>query len=167
MQLRDRLAYAGGNFRRFGIGAATACLVLVASLNSMPKIEAAVFPVLARQEVEDISRTPEEFTFVIYVQKARDCPIAAVAWSVVDDDGRRRSIVVRGPEGDRATGTTQVPVGFFPLGPFTAEVTSEMNAFQRVEGILYYQCHRLWLNEQVLGPAMIRPLPPQRARWKQ
>ena len=116
-----------------------------------PDLEERFFPMLSDQVVV-VSREGNRVVFTIEVTKNRSCRLVEASYSIVRGI-ERTPIAVRTLTN---APTTSYPPGRLLLGPFEAVIPGYFSNADKIEGVLYYDCHLGWLTRQIFGPI---PLP--------
>lgn len=124
-------------------------------LKFAPSMESEFFPVLKAIQPINVVIDGRTASFYLSIYKARPCQLASTSWSAVQDE-RRVPMVVKNPLGqDFNTNRPFVPAGYSLLGPYAATLPDDFDKTDKIEGLLYYNCHAGWLVEQIFGPVPI------------
>ena len=120
-----------------------------------PSLEAYIWPVLSNIKTVSLQTDGKTATFALAVDKLRPCRLVSTAWSAVS--GLERVPIDVTVLGVPATGRPYVPTGDSILGPYRALLPPDFASTDKIEALLYYSCHSLWLVEQLYGPVEITP----------
>lgn len=136
----------------FLLGSFTAIVIGIGIFGS--PIESRMFPVLPTQQISMVEREGDEVTFTLRLFKARDCRIASAGWILYSGE-RPTPITVYNSAGVPAAGLVTYKTGWLLLGPLTFKIPQGIESPERLEAILYYDCHPGWLVKQNIDPIPI------------
>lgn len=149
----ESVYFAARRIVPFASAAAVSTVMLVLALLLGPNLEAALFPVIKDQEVEYVRlASPDRVEFSMLIKKARSCRLASLSWTFTGPQ-RHVTAVVKTLDEQDVAGRANLPTSDrVRIGPFFATVTqpSLLSDVDRIQGVLYYECHAGYLIEQVL-----------------